>query len=156
MTDAIHAEHWKPKANPRLIAATVEGVAKEGKCVIICHNSECVLRQPPHVLHVLVFAPVEQKVARMKIRHPREHDISGLLRGIGSERTHYTQHYYGLDWSDRRLCTFVSTARWESMHAPTYRSGDPLAIHEGKRDLSIIQSDPPPTRIECASSNRRT
>jgi cytidylate kinase len=84
-------------------ASVIEGAAKEGKCVIIGRSSQCVLRQHPHVLQVLVFAPLEQKVARMKLRHPHEHDLPGLLHSIDSERTHYTQHYYGHDWSDRRL-----------------------------------------------------
>jgi len=55
------------------------------------------------VFHVLVYAPLAEKVARMKIRHPQERDLQALLYRIDSGRTHYTQHYYGVDWSDRGL-----------------------------------------------------
>jgi hypothetical protein len=81
----------------------IEGAAKEGKCVIIGRSSQCVLRQHPHVLHVLVFAPLAEKVVRMKLRHPNEHDLPGLMYRVDQARTHYTQQYYGRDWSDRGL-----------------------------------------------------
>ena len=84
-------------------ASVIEGAAKEGKCVIIGRSSQCVLRRHPHVFHVLVYAPLAEKVARMKIRHPQERDLQALLYRIDSGRTHYTQHYYGVDWSDRGL-----------------------------------------------------
>jgi cytidylate kinase len=84
-------------------AKVIEVAAKESKCVIIGRSAQCVLRLHPHVLHVLVYAPLAEKVKRMKLRHPDEHDLQSLLHRIDSERTHYTQSYYGHDWSDRRL-----------------------------------------------------
>jgi hypothetical protein len=83
-------------------ASVIEGAAKEGKCVIIGRSSQCILRYP-NVLHVLVFAPHAEKVARMKLRHPQEHDLPGLLYRIDYARTHCTQQYYGRDWWDRGL-----------------------------------------------------
>jgi len=90
----------------RSTASVIEGAAKEGNCVIIGRSSQCVLRHTPHVLHALVYAPLSEKMERMKLRHPNERDLQALLRRIDSERTHYTQHYYGRDWSDRALYHF--------------------------------------------------
>jgi len=84
-------------------ARVIEGAAKEGKCVIIGRGAQCVLRLHPHVFHVLVYAPLAEKVKRIKLRHPYERDSQALLHRIDSERAHYTQSYYGHDWSDRRL-----------------------------------------------------
>lgn len=84
-------------------ASVIQQAAKVGNCVIIGRGSQCLLRRVPQVLHVLVFAPLAEKVARMKLRHPHEHDLPALLRRIDSERTHYTQGYYGCDWSYRGL-----------------------------------------------------
>lgn len=83
-------------------ASVTEGAAKEGKCVIIGRSSQCISRYP-NVLHVLVFAPLAEKAARMKRRHPQEHDLPGLLHRVDYARSHCTQHYYGHDWSDRGL-----------------------------------------------------
>jgi cytidylate kinase len=84
-------------------STVIEGAAKEGKCVIIGRSSQCVLRHRANVLHVLVFAPTAEKVARMKLRHPDEHDLPGLLYRMDNVRTHYTLHYFGHDWLDRGL-----------------------------------------------------
>ena len=71
-------------------ASVIEQAAKEGSCVIIGRSSQCVLNHNPNVLHVLVFAPLAEKIARMKLRHPGEHDLQGLLRRVDSERTQYS------------------------------------------------------------------
>jgi cytidylate kinase len=84
-------------------ASVIEQAAKEGSCVVIGRSSQCILNNHPTALHVLVFAPLAEKIARMNLRHPSEHDLQGLLRRIDSERTEYTQHYFGHDWSDRGL-----------------------------------------------------
>jgi len=84
-------------------SSVIEGAAKEGKCVIIGRSSQCVLRHRANVLHVLVFAPPAEKFARMKLRHPNEHDLPGLLYRMDNVRTHYTRHYFGHDWLDRGL-----------------------------------------------------
>jgi len=81
----------------------IQEAAKVGNCVIIGRSSQCVLRHQPNVLHALVFAPMKEKLARVKLRHPEEHDPVWLMRRIDAERTHYTQTYYGKDWSDRGL-----------------------------------------------------
>jgi cytidylate kinase len=84
-------------------ANVIDQAAKEGRCVVIGRSSQCILNHQPDVLHVLVFAPLAEKIARMKLRHPGEHDLQALLRRVDSERTQYTQRYYGHDWSDRGL-----------------------------------------------------
>lgn len=82
-------------------AGVIQEAAKVGKCVIIGRGSQCVLRRDPHVLQVLVYAPLAERVARMKLRRPHEHDLPALLHRVDSERAHYTQSYYGCDWSNR-------------------------------------------------------
>jgi cytidylate kinase len=84
-------------------AHVVEEAGKAGNCVIIGRGSQCVLRNDPRTLHVLVFAPLAEKLERMKHRHPQESDLAGLLRRIDTERLHYVQDYFGCNLSDRHL-----------------------------------------------------
>jgi cytidylate kinase len=84
-------------------ATVIEQAAREGRCVVMGRSAQYVLNHLPNVLHVLVFAPLAEKIARMKLRHPSEHDLQALLRRVDSERTQYTQRFYGHDWSDRGL-----------------------------------------------------
>jgi cytidylate kinase len=81
----------------------IQEAAKVGKCVIIGRSSGCVLRHDPHVLRVMVYAPLAEKIRRMKLRHPHEHDLQALLHRMDSERTRYVQNYYSCDPANRGL-----------------------------------------------------
>ncbi len=87
----------------KFTARVVREAANTGNCVIIGRGSQCVLRNHPAVLHVLVYAPMAEKIERMKPRHPQEQDLAGLLHRIDSERHHYIEDYYGCNVADRSL-----------------------------------------------------
>ncbi len=84
-------------------ASMIQEAAKVGKCVIIGRSAQCVLHHDPHVLRVLVYAPLAEKIKRMKLRHPHEQDLEALLHRMDSERAHYAQNYYGCSSLDRGL-----------------------------------------------------
>jgi len=85
------------------IASIIQEAAKVGNCVIIGRSAQCVLRRHANVFRVLVYAPLREKLVRMKLRHPHERDVSALLRRIDSERLHYARYYYDCDSADPRL-----------------------------------------------------
>jgi cytidylate kinase len=87
----------------QVTATVIQEAARVGQCVIIGRGSQCVLRHHPEALHVLVYAPLKEKLERMKLRHPQEHHLRGLLQRMDSDRTHYTQTHYDCDWQDRQL-----------------------------------------------------
>jgi cytidylate kinase len=84
-------------------ARMIQEAARVGKCVIIGRSAQCVLQHEPHVLRVLVYAPFAEKIKRMKLRHPNEHDLPGLVHRMDAERAHYAQTYYGCSSLDRGL-----------------------------------------------------
>lgn len=84
-------------------ANVVQEAAKIGNCVIIGRSAQCVLRHHPHVLRMLVYAPLKEKLVRMKLRHPHERDLPALMRRKDSERLHYARYYYDCDSADPRL-----------------------------------------------------
>jgi cytidylate kinase len=84
-------------------AHVIQEAAKRGNCVIIGRGSQCVLRNHPHALHVLVHAPMQEKIERIRHRHLNEQDLPAVLRRIDAERHHYIQDYYGCNSGDREL-----------------------------------------------------
>jgi cytidylate kinase len=84
-------------------ANIIQEAAKVGNCVLIGRSAQCVLRRHPHVLRMLVYAPLNEKIERMKLRHPHEQNVQALLRRIDSERLHYARYYYDCDSADPRL-----------------------------------------------------
>ena len=91
----------------RFTAKVVEEAAKAGNCVIIGRGSQCVLRNHPGVLHVMVYAPMAEKVERMRARHPQEQDLPALLKRMDAERARYAGEYFNCDGCDRRLYHLV-------------------------------------------------
>ncbi len=51
-------------------AHVIEEAGKAGHCVIIGRGSQCVLRNDPQALHVLVYAPMAEKLERMQTSPP--------------------------------------------------------------------------------------
>jgi cytidylate kinase len=49
-------------------ASIIQEAARVGNCVIIGRSAQCILRHYPNVLRMLVYAPLSEKIARMKIR----------------------------------------------------------------------------------------
>jgi hypothetical protein len=92
-----------PDALQQLTVKVIERAAKSGNCVIAGRGAQCILRRHPHVLHALVYAPLADKISRMKLRYPLEHDLHAVLNRIDGEHTRYTHRYYGHDWSNRGL-----------------------------------------------------
>jgi cytidylate kinase len=81
----------------------IEEAGKMGNCVIVGRSSQCVLRNEPRAMHVMVYAPLEEKLERMKQRHPHEHDLRRLLHSIDAERLRCAQDYFGCDLRERGL-----------------------------------------------------
>lgn len=87
----------------KFTARVIQEAGKAGHCVIVGRSSQCVLRNEPQVLHVLMYAPLEEKLERMKHRHPSERDLQALLRRMDAERLHYAQEYFGCCTTERKL-----------------------------------------------------
>lgn len=84
-------------------ARIIKEAGEAGNCVIVGRGSHCVLHNDPQALHVLVYAPLEEKLERVKSRHSHERDLQGLLRQMDAERLHYAHKYFGRDSADPHL-----------------------------------------------------
>jgi hypothetical protein len=65
---------------------------------------------------MLVYAPLAEKIKRMELRHPHEHDLPALLRRKDFVRFYYARYYYDCDSSDPRLYTAEAL-----LHGPPFR-----------------------------------
>jgi len=87
----------------KFTARVIEEIGKKGQCVVVGRAAQCVLQKNPHALRVLIYAPLNEKLERMKKRHPHERDLPDLMHRLDAVRRHYTQDYYGCDPYDRSL-----------------------------------------------------
>jgi hypothetical protein len=81
----------------------IEEAYQRGNCVIVGRGAQCVLRERRDVFHVFVYAPLPERVARIRQRLPGKTDIEELIRSMDRQRADYVRTYYGCDWIDPHL-----------------------------------------------------
>jgi cytidylate kinase len=99
------ADRFDAETVTQLTARLIEEAAEIGQCVIVGRGSQCALQSRKDVFHVFVYAPAEERVARLQAREP------GLTRAQAEEkmetqdrlRAAYVRDHFGQDWRNRHL-----------------------------------------------------
>jgi cytidylate kinase len=81
----------------------VTSAAKEGKSVIVGRGSAYYLRGQPDVFHVFVYAPIEEKVRRLRNTGKSEEEAVELAETVDRDRAEYIKSYFGIEWPARYL-----------------------------------------------------
>ena len=74
-----------------------------GNCVIVGRGAQCVLQDRPDVLHVFIYAPLPQRVARVRERVSGEWDIERRIHATDQQRAGHIRTYFGCRWDDPHL-----------------------------------------------------
>jgi len=77
--------------------------ASKGNCVIVGRGAQCVLRGWTRVLHVFVYGPWPERMARVQQRQGGECDAAKLLQSVDRARAASIRRYFGRDWKDPQL-----------------------------------------------------
>lgn len=86
-----------------MIQAVMEKAASAGNAVFVGRGSPYFLRDRRDVFSVFVFAPVEEKIRRVKAIGKSEAEATELINTIDKERATFVKKYYGTDWPSRHL-----------------------------------------------------
>ena len=81
----------------------IEKAHSEGNCVIVGRGSQCVLQHKPDVYHVFVYAPLKQRILRLRNRLEKGANIEQRIRTVDAERAKYIQEYFGKSWCNLHL-----------------------------------------------------
>jgi cytidylate kinase len=92
-----------------------------------------VLQGRKDVLHVFVYAPLSERIARVRRRVPSAGDVEQLIRSTDQQRSDYIRVYFGCNWNDPQLYhLLISSELGEDRVAnlimnATRRGGEPCA-----------------------------
>lgn len=86
-----------------LARTLIEEACAGGNCVIVGRGSQCVLQNRKDVLHVFIYAPWPERVARVRERTPAAADVESLIRTVDQQRAGYIRTYFDCDWTDPHL-----------------------------------------------------
>jgi cytidylate kinase len=83
----------------------------EGNCVIVGRGSQCVLQHKPDVYHVYVYAPLKERLLRLRTRLEKGANIEQRLRTVDGERAKYLQQYFGKSWCSPHLYDLMISSK---------------------------------------------
>ena len=81
----------------------IRGAADSGRCAIVGRGAQLFLQGRKEALNVLAYAPIEERVRRLRVRHPDCTDVHALIKQVDGQRASYIREYYGRDWLDKPL-----------------------------------------------------
>ncbi|MBZ5610104.1 MAG: cytidylate kinase-like family protein [Acidobacteriia bacterium] len=75
--------------------------AKQGNCVIVGRGSAYYLQANSGAFHVFVYAPLHEKVERLRKMGKSEDEAYLLAETVDQDRAAYIKQYYAVDWPAR-------------------------------------------------------
>jgi cytidylate kinase len=87
----------------KLTQKIVEQAYSEGNCVIVGRGSQCILQHKPDVFHVFVYAPLKERILRLRKRLEKGANVEQRIRTVDGERAKYLQQYFGKSWCNIHL-----------------------------------------------------
>jgi len=96
-------EHLDADSMVVFMQRVIEGAAAAGNCVIVGRGARYVLRDRQDAFHVFVYAPLEDKIRRVRELGKSEAEAIELVGAIDQERATFVKKYYGKDWPSRHL-----------------------------------------------------
>jgi cytidylate kinase len=116
----------------KLLGSVIEEVAETGNSVIVGRGSPYILRNRPDVFHIFVFAPLEEKIRRVRTLGKSEAEARELVETIDKERAQFIKRYFGADWPCRQLYDLmINSDRGDEYVIETILNGITLAEKAG-------------------------
>lgn len=79
----------------------VKRIAGGGQCVIVGRGSAYYLHNRRDAFHVFVYAPLDEKVRRLKAGGKSESEAAQLAESVDRDRAAFIKQYFGVEWPDR-------------------------------------------------------
>jgi len=104
-------EVFDAETEAALAARVVKQAYESGNCVIVGRGSQCILQDRPDVFHAFIFAPWDERLARVRAHTGSGANAARTIRSVDQERARYVKTNYGQDWHDPHLYNLLIGAR---------------------------------------------
>jgi len=95
-----------------ILHKVIEDVAARGNCVIVGRGAPYILREHPDAFHVFVYAPVDEKIRRVRSLGKTEKEAVQLVAEVDAERVSFIRHYFGKEWPCRALYNMMINSKF--------------------------------------------
>lgn len=95
-----------------MLHRVIVDVASRGNCVIVGRGSPYILRHRADAFHVFIYAPVDEKVRRLRSIGKSEKEALQLVNEVDRERADFIRHYFGAEWPHRPLYNLMINSKF--------------------------------------------
>lgn len=96
-------EHLDADSMVVFMQRVIEVAATAGDCVIVGRGGPYLLRNRPDAFRVFIYAPLEEKIRRVRDLGKTEAEACELVATIDQERATFVKKYFGKEWPSRHL-----------------------------------------------------
>jgi cytidylate kinase len=96
-------EHLDADSMVVFMQRVVASAAAAGNCVIVGRGAPYVLRNRADTFRAFIYAPVEEKLRRVRDLGKSAPEAAELLNAIDQERATFVKKYFGKEWPSRDL-----------------------------------------------------
>ncbi|HUB34349.1 MAG TPA: cytidylate kinase-like family protein [Bryobacteraceae bacterium] len=97
------AEACDADAIARLWHRVIEESGAIGNCVTVGRGGQCLLQRNPDAFHAHIYAPMHDRMERLKSREPAGTDLAAAALDSDRQRSGYIRHYFDQDWRNPHL-----------------------------------------------------
>jgi CMP/dCMP kinase len=96
-------DHFDADSMVEFMQRVISGAASEGNSVIVGRGAPFLLRGHPDTFHVFVYAPLEEKIRRLRQAGKSEDEALGEIASVDRQRVIFVRKYFGMEWPTRDL-----------------------------------------------------
>ena len=95
--------HFDADSMVEFMQRVISGAASEGNSVIVGRGAPFLLRRRPDTFHVFVYAPLEEKIRRLREAGKSEEEAEEEISNVDRQRVIFVRRYFGMEWPTREL-----------------------------------------------------
>ena len=96
-------EHFDADSMVQFMRRVIAGTASEGNSVIVGRGAPFLLRDRADSFHVFIYAPLEEKLRRLRAAGKREAEALEEISTVDRERVVFVRKYFDMEWPTREL-----------------------------------------------------
>lgn len=97
------SEAWDADAIAQLWKRVILEAAEIGGCVSVGRGGQCLLQKRKDAFHVYLYAPMRERVERLRHREPAGADVAATARERDRRRREYIRYHFNEDWTNPHL-----------------------------------------------------
>jgi CMP/dCMP kinase len=94
---------FDPDTMLKLTRQIIEHAYADGNCVVVGRGAQCILQQKPEAFQVFIYAPLRDRVQRLRSRLGPGVNIEQRIHAVDAERANYLQQHFGKAWNNPHL-----------------------------------------------------